>query len=713
MAVSSSPVAAATSEKKKKKIEEKKKEVNNEEVETKMETQKDEDLKQPKRCKDPGVRVVGGRIYDSQNGKTCHQCRQKTMDFTAGCKNMKGDKQCPVKFCHKCLLNRYGENAEEMATLDNWNCPKCRDICNCSFCRKKKGHKPTGILAHTAKATGFSSVSELLIVKGHDACLEQIVKCKATSSKKSAASTELDGPVVISPTKRGKENSFDGSCTTTLNSQSPPSSPNDKKAKKAKQEKGVVAGLKERVEVAEDNGAVSSPRKITEEIALRRSPRKFNIPQEVTKKEEVDGNDEKDNVRRSPRKFNAPQEVTKIDEKTSDNNCGKETMKVKKAKDQAEPKVKSRKRQKGTDIDHIVMDIILPLLPPGSLLTNVAGLDLLHDDAGHALQFLEFCSSFGEVLNIRKGQPESVLRDIVCGRSRRKGKCSSAVQFLIQLSSFILEEMDEEEEEDEESLCLSPSNDKDSWIHSLKRCLSESELELEDFPEDCLDKGCAGYEMLESSQKLRLLTFLCDESLSTKKIRTWIDEQKLKFVEREKEAKESINAAREKEREAKRKLQEKVATAVLAKNGVPLTISEHDSIISKIKEETERARAELLEAMDSMPKKRRRSDAVRTDSVFLDDSGHAFWRLTCYGDSNLLLQEVGSPEQIDFKDKWFSYKAEEIELVEKYISSIRLNRYKRVKLADQTRVKSDSEIEVESSSNDDTPAVTQQVADQR
>lgn len=27
----------------------------------------------PKRTKDPGVRLVHGRIYDSQNGKTCHQ----------------------------------------------------------------------------------------------------------------------------------------------------------------------------------------------------------------------------------------------------------------------------------------------------------------------------------------------------------------------------------------------------------------------------------------------------------------------------------------------------------------------------------------------------------------------------------------------------------------------------------------------------------------
>lgn len=60
MAVPSSPVPAA--EKK-----------NKEDINGEMVTQKDEDLKQPKRSKDPGVRVVGGRIYDSQNGKTCHQ----------------------------------------------------------------------------------------------------------------------------------------------------------------------------------------------------------------------------------------------------------------------------------------------------------------------------------------------------------------------------------------------------------------------------------------------------------------------------------------------------------------------------------------------------------------------------------------------------------------------------------------------------------------
>lgn len=36
----------------------------------------------------------------------------------------------------------------------------------CLFFRKKRGHKPTGVLVHAAKATGFNSVSEMLLLKG-------------------------------------------------------------------------------------------------------------------------------------------------------------------------------------------------------------------------------------------------------------------------------------------------------------------------------------------------------------------------------------------------------------------------------------------------------------------------------------------------------------------------------------------------------------------
>ncbi|KAJ8434300.1 hypothetical protein Cgig2_009275 [Carnegiea gigantea] len=618
------------------------------------ETKKEEVPKPSKRTKCPGVRVVGGRIYDSQNGKTCHQCRQKTMDFTAACKNMKLDKQCTIKFCHKCLLNRYGEKAEEMEALDDWKCPKCRGICNCSFCiygslkigksyfRKKRGHKPTGILVHTAKATGFSSVSELLDVKGPDVCQEKVVtnqttspKKSATSPKKLAVSLSTEEPAVVSPKKRGKENSFDGTCNANLNSP-PPSSPDENTAKKTKRE-----GLRERVEVSKDNSNASSPRKDAKGGTLR-SPRKSEIPWEVTKKEEM----------------------------MDDGNCGipaftvtEETKKEKKLKAQGDASLKPHKLNKDIGMYNKKVEV---MLPPGTLLTSVVGVDLLPEDIGHALQFLEFCSTFGEVLDIRKGQAESVLRDIMCGRSRRKGKCSSAIQFLTQLVSFILKDTEEE------SPTSSPTNDKDPWIHSLKKCLSASECELEDIPEDCFDKGCAGYEMLQCSQKLRLLTFLCDEALYTTEMRNWIEEQNVKFVEQVKEAKEGLNAAKEKEKLIKRKLQDEVAKVIIAKNGAPLTISEHDSIISKIKAEAEQAHAEMLEAMDLVPKKKQRSDAVRTEAVFLDVNGHAYWRLNCISGLGLLCQDIGDPEQITSNDKWFTFSSEETKVIEKHISSQRI-----------------------------------------
>jgi hypothetical protein len=109
-----------------------------------------------KRTNNPGIRQQGGRIYDSENGTTCHQCRQKTIEIKAKCK------QCTLYFCPRCLENRYNEAVDEVNALPNWSCPRCRKLCNCSNCRKKAGLEATGILAKVAKTAGFGSVSELL-----------------------------------------------------------------------------------------------------------------------------------------------------------------------------------------------------------------------------------------------------------------------------------------------------------------------------------------------------------------------------------------------------------------------------------------------------------------------------------------------------------------------------------------------------------------------
>lgn len=52
--------------------------------------------------------------------------------------------------------------------------------------RKKRGHKPTGILVHAAKNSGFSSVSEMLSVGGPDSLdLNKAAKPADVSSKNS------------------------------------------------------------------------------------------------------------------------------------------------------------------------------------------------------------------------------------------------------------------------------------------------------------------------------------------------------------------------------------------------------------------------------------------------------------------------------------------------------------------------------------------------
>jgi len=104
---------------------------------------------------------VKEKSYDSITGSSCHQCRQKTSDMKTICRSgfcfgIRG------QFCGPCLRNRYGENAKEALKNENWQCPPCRGICNCSFCRKKQGKSCTGIMIHMARMRGFDSVKDYL-----------------------------------------------------------------------------------------------------------------------------------------------------------------------------------------------------------------------------------------------------------------------------------------------------------------------------------------------------------------------------------------------------------------------------------------------------------------------------------------------------------------------------------------------------------------------
>lgn len=101
------------------------------------------------------------KIWDKENGSSCHQCRQKTLDTKTVCRSgfCTGAKG---QFCGPCLKNRYGEDVRDVLFDPTWSCPICRGMCNCSLCRKKEGRCATGILVGLARYSGHDNVHEYL-----------------------------------------------------------------------------------------------------------------------------------------------------------------------------------------------------------------------------------------------------------------------------------------------------------------------------------------------------------------------------------------------------------------------------------------------------------------------------------------------------------------------------------------------------------------------
>ncbi|XP_078260658.1 cell division cycle-associated protein 7a [Rhinoraja longicauda] len=101
------------------------------------------------------------KVYNRAIGSTCHQCRQKTIDTKTNCRNP----ECVGvrgQFCGPCLRNRYGELVRNALLDPNWQCPPCRGICNCSFCRQREGRCATGVLVYLAKYHGYDNAHAYL-----------------------------------------------------------------------------------------------------------------------------------------------------------------------------------------------------------------------------------------------------------------------------------------------------------------------------------------------------------------------------------------------------------------------------------------------------------------------------------------------------------------------------------------------------------------------
>ncbi|KAH7856990.1 hypothetical protein Vadar_007725 [Vaccinium darrowii] len=518
-----------------------------------------------RRKKSPGIRVHHGRIYHSEMGKSCHQCRQKTLDFVVSCENEINSRRCTLHFCHTCLLHRYGEKAEEMAEFGGWKCPRCRGICNCSLCMKKRGSCPTGKLLHVVKASGFSSAFQMLMLTNSKEFGEDAVE----SSEKEIASKEEDA---------------------------------------------VALSRKHRME------------NVLERESYSKSEHKNSFGDEKNENPET--------------------------KRLRKNDSSKDTENIPKDEGASPGKMTSPMKElaRGCNRANFSDGESYPKLPQGIQLTHVANIELPAEDIGHALQFLEFCEAFAEVLDLKKGQSTFLLQEVACGPN----SCweSFIVQFHMKLLSII-------EDDSGKGCSFFRTETRKSWLQALYKCISKSPCRSRELLLDCLNLAAEGYGELSSSKKLRLLNFLCDEALGTVELRSWIDEQ------------DSDLAEREKVRNMKLKLQDELARDILMKNGVPQTVFEHRNLVLKIKAEAAQHFAGTIEAKDAVMEKNQRSYAVRSEPILSDGNGRKFWKLRGYSDEHaILIQVIGNGDSVAFKERWFSCNVDEVEAIENYISCL-------------------------------------------
>ncbi|KAL4855053.1 Cell division cycle-associated 7-like protein [Chlorella vulgaris] len=147
-----------------------------------------------------GVRIQGGRVYDSKYGVTCHWCRQKTLEEHVTCTHPDcgAGRRLAVAFCKLCLKNRHGEDIQQAEASSKWVCPRCRgscgegcaSCCNCGPCRKALGLAPTHQIINQARAAGFENVHDFLVHQKTGEAPEEV----AARKQAAAWGTWLDVP---------------------------------------------------------------------------------------------------------------------------------------------------------------------------------------------------------------------------------------------------------------------------------------------------------------------------------------------------------------------------------------------------------------------------------------------------------------------------------------------------------------------------------------
>ncbi|WVZ14110.1 hypothetical protein V8G54_011676, partial [Vigna mungo] len=305
------------------------------------------------------------------------------------------------------------------------------------------------------------------------------------------------------------------------------------------------------------------------------------------------------------------------------------------------------------------------LLPPGMELKEIFGIELPPKEVGDALQILEFCRVFGKALDLKEGEAKAIFEELISRESMDEHN-SSLIQFHCRLLALILGDSKKE------SLSLSTKNETSSWLKHLEDLIMQSYHLLNDFPLDWFQEGISGYYKLDLSKKFKLMTFLCDEALNTRKLRSYIQDENARHGKVVKEEKHKIAAAKEKEK-CLAQLQNERAKV----SSIPM---EEDDALIKIRTEVGEAQAEMLRLKSTSEKYKSGCDATRINPVFVDNNGMTFWKVQSYNDECVLLQDMKIQDETATlrEESWFVYSLTAKDKIDKYISS-RLSRAKRLK----------------------------------
>ncbi|KAL2629321.1 hypothetical protein R1flu_014007 [Riccia fluitans] len=636
--------------------------------------------------------------------KTCHQCRQRHGLALAWCKETTGKRSCTQKFCAKCLRNRYGEILAEVQARDSWSCPRCRGICNCSMCMKKRGLAPTGGLAKQALAAGYSSVADLLQkfpnVREERYSREENAASVSNGSKEGAP-TKQDS---ISPRPLVDDDDFETSVP----------------GKKSR--KDEVAFVKESATSGGEQGDGVKKKR------MRRTKSEMEASAAVHR---VEGHSA------------AVQQENEVKGEAS---MKKRKGKKSKAKVQVEQDLVKEDMIGGLALEAFEEDIVeeeLPVeeeivLPTGSPLVKVGDVTLPPEAVGPALQFLEFCSTFEKPLRLKRAKPPRILAEMLRGGTLRRGSQSEIVQFHAQLISIILDDLD-----DDTNVTMSAAS-KNCWVYHLERHLSEQfflstvDVEGEQREEEeeyddrsvaastsgtkilplsywpipgedivavlkALRSGVDGYGNLSVTTRLQILATLCDSILTTKKMRDYLEKVMNSREVEQKENREELLAVKKQARE----IHENSVNEVLAakKDNVSLDVRDVEKLKREYAELADKE-AQLTETAAKLSGAK--CEALRAEPEAVHRSGSRFWRLKGGKDKeSILLQGISNLGSGLPTEEWSVFLEEQEEEVMRCITNLNTRKKAPAKIPRRVK-KRKAPVSVENQASISLPEVENQ-----